>query len=100
MAAGTGSLRSRVQPASPKFGDLGSGNCMKALTNRFRVSGTIPHKLTELGLSPLAILRQAGLPMSLLAQKRIIVTTEELFALYRSIAEISHDPGIGLKLGT
>ncbi|HKW34876.1 MAG TPA: AraC family transcriptional regulator [Candidatus Acidoferrum sp.] len=69
------------------------------MTNRFRVSGTLPRKLEELGLSPEAVLRQAGLPMALFNQEKILVSTEELFALYRGIAE-SSDPGFGLKLGT
>ncbi|HZU42111.1 MAG TPA: AraC family transcriptional regulator [Terriglobales bacterium] len=69
------------------------------MTNRFRVSSTLPRKLEELGLSPEAVLRQAGLPMALFNQEKILVSTEELFALYRGIAE-SSDPGFGLKLGT
>jgi hypothetical protein len=46
------------------------------------------------------VLRQAGLPMGLLNQEKILVTTEELFSLYRGIAQVSRDPAIGLKLGT
>lgn len=70
------------------------------MIDRFRVSGTLPHKLQELGLAPAAVLRQAGLPAGLFAQEKVLVTTEEFFALYRGIAEASNDPGIGLKLGT
>lgn len=70
------------------------------MTNRFRVSSTLTRKLEELGLSPEAVLRQAGLPMALFNQEKILVSTEELFALYRGIAESSSDPGFGLKLGT
>jgi AraC-like DNA-binding protein len=33
-------------------------------------------------------------------QEKIFVSTEELFALYRGLAEVSRDPAIGLKLGT
>ena len=44
-------------------------------------------------------MRQAGLPMALFDQSRISVTTEEMFAPYTAIQEISADPGIGLKLG-
>jgi len=46
------------------------------------------------------VLRQAGLPMGLFDQEKILVTTEELFSLYRGISEVSRDPAIGLKLGT
>jgi len=70
------------------------------MMNRFRVSAAVPRKLEDLGLSPLAILGQAGLPIGLLNQEKILVTTEELFCLYRGIAEVSRDPAIGLKLGT
>jgi len=70
------------------------------MMNRFRVSSTLPRKLEELGLSPEAVLRQAGLPMALFNQEKILVSTEEFFALYRGIAEATNDPGFGLKLGT
>ena len=70
------------------------------MTNRFRVSTTLPRKLEELGLSPRTVLRQAGLPIGLFSLDRILVSTEEFFALHRGIAEASNDPGLGLKLGT
>jgi AraC-like DNA-binding protein len=70
------------------------------MTKRFRVSSILPRKLDELGLSPAVVLRQAGLPLGLFDQEKILVTTEELFALYRGISEITRDPAIGLKLGT
>ena len=70
------------------------------MANRFRVSSTLPRKLEELGLSPDEVLRQAALPMGLFNQEKILVSTEEFFALYRGIAESSRDPGFGLKLGT
>ncbi|HTV55444.1 MAG TPA: AraC family transcriptional regulator [Terriglobia bacterium] len=70
------------------------------MSNRFRVSSTMPRKLEELGLSPETVLRRAALPMALFSQEKILVTTEEFFALYRGIAEAANDPGFGLKLGT
>ncbi|HTS10911.1 MAG TPA: AraC family transcriptional regulator [Candidatus Limnocylindrales bacterium] len=70
------------------------------MTNRFRVSSTLPRKLEELGLPPDVVLRQAGLPIELFNQDKILVTTEEFFALYRGIAESTNDPAFGLKLGT
>jgi AraC-like DNA-binding protein len=70
------------------------------MTDRFRVSRTLPHRLEELGLGPAAVLQQAGLPMGLFDQEKVLVTTEEFFALYRGIAGASDDPAIGLKLGT
>src|SRR2546429_7368064 len=53
----------------------------RAMTNRFRVSSTLPRKLEELDLSPEAVLRQAGLPMALFNQEKILVSTEQFFAL-------------------
>lgn len=46
------------------------------------------------------LLRRAGLPANLFEQEKIYVTTSEVFALWRSVAEMSPDPGFGLRLGT
>jgi len=70
------------------------------MTNRFRVSGTMARRLEDLGLAPVTVLRQAGLPMGLFDQGKIHITTEEMFALYRAVYELSGDPAIGLKLGS
>ena len=70
------------------------------MISRFRVPNILPRRLEELGLSLPAILRWANLPVGLFDQEKILVTTEELFALYRGIAEVSRDPAIGLKLGS
>ena len=70
------------------------------MPNLFRVSTMLPRKLEELGVPPALVLRLAGLPEGLFDQERIRVTTEELFALYRALAEASGDPAIGLRLGT
>jgi AraC-like DNA-binding protein len=68
--------------------------------NRFRVATTLARKLEELGVSPADVLREAGLPPGLFDQEKILVSTEELFALYRGLGQASRDPAIGLKLGT
>jgi AraC-like DNA-binding protein len=70
------------------------------MTNRFRLSTMFTRRLEDRGISPLAVLRQAGLPMGILNQEKVLLTTEDFFALYRGIAEVSSDPAIGLKLGT
>ena len=69
------------------------------MIDRFRLSSMLPRKLEELGLVPADVLRLAGLPPELFQAERIQVTTEELFAFYRGLAEVG-DPAIGLKLGT
>jgi hypothetical protein len=68
------------------------------MIDRFRLSSMLPRKLEELGLVPADVLRLAGLPPGLFQAERIQVTTEELFAFYRGLAEAG-DPAIGLKLG-
>ena len=68
--------------------------------NRFRVSTQLARKLAELGVPPADVLRHAGLPAGLFDQEKILVSTEELFALYRGIARASDDPAVGLELGT
>jgi len=70
------------------------------MNNRFRVSSTLPRKLEELGISPDTVVRRAGLPTGLFKLERILVSTEEFFALYRGIAEAGNGPASGLKLGT
>ncbi len=70
------------------------------MNTHFRVAGLLANKLEELGVAVSAVLRRAGLPQNLFDQTRVLVTTEELFALWRAIGEVSTDPAIGLKLGT
>ena len=70
------------------------------MTSRFRVPTALARKLQELGVPPADVLRCAGLPAGLFDQEKILVSTEEFFALYRGLAEASRDPAIGLKLGT
>ncbi|HTV03900.1 MAG TPA: AraC family transcriptional regulator [Acidobacteriaceae bacterium] len=70
------------------------------MNKHFRVPGRLRSKLEESGVRSSAVLQRAGLPPSLFDQTRILVTTEELFALWRAIGEVSSDPAIGLKLGT
>lgn len=70
------------------------------MSKHFRVSGRLPGKLKELGVRPSAILGSAGLPADLFNQPRILLTTEELFSLWRGVGEVSPDPAIGLQLGT
>ena len=73
-------LRQRTRPhdcvrwhARP---DLGLGGFRRSLdyscymTNRFRLSAMLSRRLEELGLSPVAVLRHAGLPIDLLDQEK------------------------------
>ncbi len=69
------------------------------MLKHFRVPGRLALKLQELGIPIPAVLRRAGLPRDLFAQTRVLVSTEELFALWRAIEGVSSDPLIGLKIG-
>jgi AraC-like DNA-binding protein len=70
------------------------------MSKHFRVPSRLPARLQELGIRVSSMLQNAGLPPGLFDQPRIIVTTEELFALWKSIGQASTNPAIGLELGT
>ena len=70
------------------------------MIKHFRVAGILRTRLEESGVEVSSALRNAGLPRDLFEQSRILVTTEQLFALWRAIGEVSGDPSIGLKLAT
>lgn len=67
---------------------------------RFRIAYTFSRQLEDLGISPELVLRRARLPRALFEQPQIMVTTEELFALYAAIEASSPEPAIGLRLGS
>jgi hypothetical protein len=69
------------------------------MLKRFRVPGRLALKLKEHGVSVAAVLRKAGLPRDLFEQTRVLVSTEELFAIWHAIEAVSADPLIGIKLG-
>jgi AraC-like DNA-binding protein len=70
------------------------------MSKHFRVPGRLAARLQESGIRLSALLQSAGLPAGLLDQPRVLLTTEELFALWRGIGQISTSPAIGLELGT
>jgi AraC-like DNA-binding protein len=70
------------------------------MNKHFRFSGGTFSRLEELGVRVSAALRRAGLPLEFSRQPRVLVSTEELFALWRAIGEVSANPAIGLLLGT
>lgn len=69
------------------------------MLKHFRVPGRLAVKLEELDVSVPTVLRKAGLPRDLFKQTRILVSTSELFALWRAIDTVSADPLVGVKLG-
>ena len=69
------------------------------MLRRFRVPGRLALKLKEHGVSVAAVLREAGLPRDLFEQTRVLISTEELFALWNAIEVVNSDPLMGVKLG-
>ncbi len=55
------------------------------MLKHFRVPGRLAVKLEELGISVPTVLRRACLPRDLFEQTRVLVSTSELFALWRAI---------------
>lgn len=66
--------------------------------DRIRITRTVPAQLEALGIVPADILRRARLPQTLFEQSRVLVTTEQWFALWQAFAEINTDPAIALKI--
>jgi AraC-like DNA-binding protein len=56
--------------------------------------------LEELGVSASAVLHRAGLPQGYSKEPRVLLNTEELFALWSAVGEVSTNSAIGLLLGT
>jgi len=70
------------------------------MPDRFRITRAWAQRLAAEKISVPALLRRAGLPPGLFEQEKIYLTTAEIFALWRAIAELCSDPAFGLKLGT
>jgi AraC-like DNA-binding protein len=70
------------------------------MADRFRITKAWAQRFAAENIAVPTLLRRAGLPASLFEQEKIYITTAELFALWRTVAEMTRDPGFGLKLGT
>jgi AraC-like DNA-binding protein len=70
------------------------------MSDRFRITRGWAERFAQEKIATPMLLRRAGLPANLFQQEKIYVTTAELFAIWRTVAEMSSDPGFGLKLGT
>jgi hypothetical protein len=66
--------------------------------NTFKISDAFQVGLKAVGVDPAVLLRKSGLPLTLWSSGRGMVTTEQLFGLWRALGEVSDDPAIGLKL--
>src|SRR6266704_1938779 len=70
------------------------------MSDRLRISNTWGKRFTDQKIALPALLRRAGLPIGLFEQEKVYLTTDQLFALWRSVGETSSDPAVGLKLGS
>jgi len=57
------------------------------MNTHFRLSGSNFSKMEQLGLSPSAVLRRAGLPQVYSKESRVLLKTEELFACGAPLAK-------------
>ena len=69
------------------------------MSDRLRISNTWGKRFADQKIALPALLRRAGLLARLFEQEKVYITTAQLFALWRSVGEMSADPGIGLRLG-
>jgi AraC-like DNA-binding protein len=70
------------------------------MNKHFRFAGSMLEKLEEQGGQQLAVLRKAGLRPEYRKQPRVLLTTQEMFAVWRAVGEVCEKPEIGLLLGT
>jgi len=70
------------------------------MPDRFRITKAWAQRFALEKISVPMLLRRAGLPANLFEREKIYVTTAQVFALWRTVAEMTSDPALGLKLGT
>jgi AraC-like DNA-binding protein len=70
------------------------------MADRFRLTKGWAQRFQTRGISVPTLLRRAGLPANLFEQEKIFVTTAQIFALWRAVAEEIDDAEFGLKLGS
>lgn len=73
---------------------------LKPMADRFRITQGWAQRFAAEGISVPGLLKRARLPAHLFEQEKIFVTTAQIFALWRGVAELSRTPGFGLRLGT
>ena len=69
------------------------------MARRFRLSQLLVTRLDELGIPSDVVIRRAGIPKNV-GDDRMLVTTEQFFAFWAAVEELSGNPLIGLVLGT
>ena len=70
------------------------------MNTTFKIPPSIQTGLKAAGVDPAMVLRKSGLPLTLFSSGQGMVTSEQMFALWRALGECSDDPGIGLKVAS
>jgi AraC-like DNA-binding protein len=70
------------------------------MADRFRITKGWAQRFAQEKIDVPTLLRRAELPANLFEREKIFVTTAEVFAIWRTVAEMNPDPGFGIKLGT
>lgn len=70
------------------------------MNKHFRLSGSKFRKMEELGVRVPAVLEKAGLSQALSSQGRVSLSTDQFFALWQAVGDVSADPLTGVMLGT
>lgn len=70
------------------------------MIDRFRITKGWAQRFAAERIAIPALLRRARLPATLFSQDKIYLTTAQIFALWRTVSEMSDDPTLGLRLGT
>lgn len=66
--------------------------------DRLRLPGAFWRALEHLGVQPAAVLRQARLPSTLHLSSPGLVTTAQLFGIWKAVEELTADPGFAFRM--
>ena len=78
----------------------GDGVAQSNVPNTFTISPGWRIVLLDVGLSPVNVLRRAGLPDDLFGRERISLSTQQYFRLWQGIQQEADDPVISLRLAS
>ena len=68
--------------------------------NSFRLPQCVLSRLKAVSIDPAFLLRKSGLAAILCSRGDGMISSEEFFRLWHTLAEVSDDPAIGLRIGS
>ena len=68
-----------------------------SIPDKCRLQQSFWSAMEATGLDPVAVLRQAGLPLTLHLDTRRFVSTAQFFALWSAMSELADDPNYSLR---